>query len=162
MDAYVAPMGVEPTRPYGQQILSLSRLPVPPRSQIVGKVGFGPTRLSALVPKTSASTIPPLTHICGGRRARFPDHEGPNGFQDRAVIPLRFTLQKKSYNRQVSAIRYNLALKTKNCFYHIYFNSFSPICQRTNFCRVERTRTFDPLVPNQVRYQLRHYPFNTM
>ena len=45
---------------------SLSRLPVPPQSQIVGKVGLEPTRLSALVPKTSASTIPPLTHICGG------------------------------------------------------------------------------------------------
>ena len=33
-----------------------------------------------------------------------------------------------------------------------------PLCHINELCRVGGTRTPDPLVPNQVRYQLRYYP----
>ena len=59
----------------------------------------------------------------------------------------------------------------KHCFFNVKLSTTSPHIEGAKkadgtaltlcYCRDKRTRTSDHLVPNQVRYQLRHIPINT-
>lgn len=75
--------GVEPTRPYGHQILSLARLPIPPRRPTVCRLGrmaassVGPS----VAPKTSH---PQFRHA----RAWGDSYTKPGGIRKHPVSPI--------------------------------------------------------------------------